>query len=421
MLLAVLSCLFGLSALSTSAADSGTALFTEHLTDCNLTLVAQDEATLRQLVFPARLGCREIDSWLGWKSHHQLLLTVELEAGAADATSRQALPSDGMRVRCPANASFKEFFHFLLDACVRRTATEMTGKRQTVCRSGHWLAAAFCQKIIHDGKGISSLYLPDYRPVRFLAEHGRYADFVKLTDNPVPAGETPLFQLYCLDCDLLTRIIERHGGDRQTFFRRVFAMENQGRSPAEALAFLLQEKVPAGLAFQNWFELCLRQESNQGRRVNETETVQNQLEKLMTLPVLDAGGSQAIRQIPLEDLPRQLEDYKADTAAMTRLQNELLRLRRDAPPLLQPPLDTFVRAVENLKSGRTAHFTALVKQGRKEFAAAVARQKQVEALLKDSEEQRDSETQELLDIAYRYSRLREELTLPILTDSPQEN
>ena len=413
---ALLAVLFVLLAPTLPAADDGDGLASEHLTDCNLTLRATVEATLRQLVFPARLGCREIDSWLGWKSRHQVPLTFELRDDSAGSGQAE---THGLLASCPANATFTEFFHGLLAACVRRTATEMLGKRSIVCRSDYWLAAAFCRKIIHDGKGLSNLYLPDYRPVRFQTAHGQYAEFAKLTDTPLPVSETALFRLYCLDCDLLTRIIERHGGDRQTFFRRVFEMENQGRQPSEALTFLLQEKVPAWQSFQHWFEQNLRQESRQGRRINETETVQQQLEKLLTLTVLDAGGSQATRRIPLEDLPRQLSDYKTDTAAMTRLQNELLLLRRDAPPLLQAPLDTFVRSVEVLKSGRTAHFVALIKQGRKEFAEAVARQKQIEDLLKDADASGNSEIQEILDIVDRYTRLREDVGKHVLAGENQ--
>ncbi|MBP1582379.1 MAG: hypothetical protein J6866_00355, partial [Victivallales bacterium] len=173
------------------ATDDGDGLASEHLTDCNLTLRAPDEATLRQLVFPARLGCREIDSWLGWKSRHQVPLTFELRDDSAGSGQAE---THGLLASCPANATFTEFFHGLLAACVRRTATEMLGKRSIVCRSDYWLAAAFCRKIIHDGKGLSNLYLPDYRPVRFQTEHGQYAEFAKLTDNPLPVSETALFR-----------------------------------------------------------------------------------------------------------------------------------------------------------------------------------------------------------------------------------
>ena len=78
--------------------------------------------------------------------------------------------------------------------------------------------------------------------------------------------------------------------------------------------------------------------------------------ELETVPMVGGSGPEALKRVRLEDMPKILEDYKADTRAFLRLEQRFKDLQLDAPFWLQPSLDQYIEALQLLREGKMRRF-----------------------------------------------------------------
>ena len=131
---------------------------------------------------------------------------------------------------------------------LRRTRELFPGSSAEI-PSANWLAAAICNRVFYDGKGIRTFYSPDFRIARSQFMAGHFPRIDLLLSQPLPPADNPLFRLYLMHCDLLASALENQP-DANVFFRKLFELENFGRSSSDAFEFLLRPTWPAAECIQ---------------------------------------------------------------------------------------------------------------------------------------------------------------------------
>lgn len=295
----------------------------------------------------------------------------------------------------------------LLKALIMRRAREKHAAPLATLPAAHWLAAALSNRIFVDGKGIRSVYAPDFRMAHALYGQGHFPSLEQLLTRPADPEHLPFFRLYMLHADLLVRILENLS-PAQPLIPRQLEMEAYGRPPLAALEFLLRQ---AGVDFQNiqhWYERAVLLESARHRQRNATEAVVAQLQELTTVTLLEAGSPDGIRRIPITEIPRIIDDYRLNARLLEQTQKKIQELRLNAPVLLQDPLALYLGALEQLKANNVRRFKKQFAAAEKNFAAAMRRQQQVEHLLDRIERERAPLLDNydiFFDVIERYDRL----------------
>lgn len=307
----------------------------------------------------------------------------------------------------------------ILEELIMRRVCEKREKNLATLPAVHWLAAALCNRIYIDGKGIRSIYNPDYRIAHTLYNNAHFPQLKNLLTMPVTAEHIPFFRLYMQHCDLLTRILENLSTTNSLISQQL-EMEAYGREPLPTLEFLLRQ---AGIEFQNiqyWYEHAVLQESARYRQRNEAEAVATQLRDLTTVTLLEAGSTEAIRHVPITDIPRLIEDYRMNARMLEQTQKKIQELRLNAPIILHEALTLYLDALELLKKNKIRRFKKQFAEAEQAFVAAMQRQKQIEILLDRIERERKpplENFQIFFDVLKRYDSL---FPCPGLPTTPAE-
>lgn len=371
---------------------------------------AADEA--RSFLLLAAACSREVDRLLRPAAAPQQLLSFQLGENRPDTLPANTIFLDRRRpsaVLCS----------LVLKELIMRRVREKHKPPLATLPAAQWLAAAISNRIFVDGKGILSVYTPDYRIAHALYSQGLFPQLPHLLTRPADADHLPFFRLYMLHADLLVRILENLSPVKPLIPQQL-EMEAYGREPQAALEFLLRQ---AGVDFHNiqhWYEHAILQESARHRQRNATEAVRAQLQELTTVTLLEAGSPDGIRRIPITEIPRIIEDYRLNTRMLEQTQKKIQELRLNAPILLQDPIALYLDALEHLKKNNVRRCKKQFAKAEKAFTAAMQRQKQIERLLDRTERERTPPLDQFdlfIDVIRRYDRL---FPCPGLTPSPAE-
>lgn len=381
-------------------------IFSETVTTLNLRIRTSSLQDTKNLSQAAELFAREIDRTLHFSGIPQTRLQLTIlrpDEHTPDADSDLCFPFD--------SSSIEISYGLIRKMILRRTRENFSGSGADI-PSADWLAAAICNRVFYDGKGIRTFYSPDFRVARSQFMNGHFPRIDRLLAQPLAPADDPLFRLYLLHCDLLASALENQP-EANVFLQKLFELERYGRSTVESFEFLLRPNWSAAETLQSWYEKKVLAESGRGWQLNEADNTLSELQELLNIPVLEAGGRTAVKRLPLEKIPKLLEDYKLNALALNLMQNRILLLAKNAPLLLRPPLQQFSKALASLQAGKNSRFRKEFRKARKEFDAAMKRQNRIAELLQQS----DSNRTPLLDpfepylrIAEKYRNLRNELS-----------
>jgi hypothetical protein len=253
--------------------------------------------------------------------------------------------------------------------------------------SAEWMAAALTLRELNVDRNRLGRVPVDYEPVRVGFRHGVFPILKRLLTDPVPADKPMLYRFYATHCDVFVAAVESVTGLRANPFRQMLDLERHDRPTMVALEFVLQPCFKEGENPQTWYQRVAPLVSRKGRRRSRGDEVQERLEELTSVPTLAmGGGADRIKRVPIEELPRRLEDYRLDAAAIARIYAQVFELYKDAPVLLQDPLMAHMVAFDSLRNGKIRRFKRELRKARKQFAEALERQRGVEALLDGMEE-----------------------------------
>jgi hypothetical protein len=310
----------------------------------------------------------------------------------------------------------------LMQTLVLRRAQEMGYKVPAEAAVLRWLAAALTNRMVMGGRGVRGIYELDYQVAnqQFVRRHFPRVDELMLSRLSPDFSE--LFQLHMLHCDLLAACFEFLPATTGRIFRQLLELTAQGRPLVEAASYLLESYQPGVLSLQAWYERQVLVVCDRGIRHQSLEMIIDCVELLESVQMVHAGqGPEPLRRVRLDELPDALKDLKLDVTAIGRLQMRFHDLKKDAPVLLQPALDSYSEALGRLGNGDIARFRHEFRVARREFAEAVARQRRVAAAVDEAEREHLTVADRFgsyLRVQERYEQLRAQL-LPDWYDAVQ--
>ena len=276
-----------------------------------------------------------------------------------------------------------------------RAAFHKRGKVSSL-PSAQWMAAALASHELSTGRQMPGTKPADYESIRTGFRNGVFPLVERLLTKPVPASSPILYLFYALHCELLATSIRSAPFPKETPFRRILELEAHGRSTVAATDFVVRPFFAEGETLQGWYERTAPAVSRRGSRLSPVDEVVQRLRKLTTVNSISLnGGAQKIKRIPIEDLPEKLADYRINPDAIARIHKRIFELVQDAPVLLREPLAAYMNAFGLLGKGKKRAFLRAIRRARKDFDAAVERQRAIGALLDRIEEDYSSPTQQL--------------------------
>lgn len=241
-----------------------------------------------------------------------------------------------------------------------------------------WLAAAAAGRVIYARWDVLGQPMPDYQPLRHMFSRGAFPKVEALLMLPVAPTRAEFYQLYSLHCQLLLEAIRAEDEDPGRHLGRVLAMTARGRTAAAAVEFVLHDCFEAGEGLQAWYERRVVLVSRRGRRAASLADVKDRLHELETVPiVMPNRGAFGCVRVPIDELPETLKNYAKDTALMKGILYRCFELSKDAPEWLKDPILQYFHAFELLEKGKMFTFKRRLRQARKAFHAALARQKKL--------------------------------------------
>jgi hypothetical protein len=244
-----------------------------------------------------------------------------------------------------------------------------------------WLAAAVTHRVLTSpapGSSVRAELVP------FTLATGVPRPSVKrLLETPPPAPQGPLFALYARYCDLLVGVLERGARGQAARLPRIFALQAAGRAPWPAMELVLAGQLPPGDDAQSWFERESQALARAQQRMARTDDVCARLAQLQRVAAVVTGphGSVATHDVTLDQIAAGDAPFELRPEEIDALYRGLFLLLRDAPPLLQPPLQRHLQAVEALSKGQRRTFRRHLGAATAEFAEALVRQRRLEAYL----------------------------------------
>ncbi len=395
--------------LSTLAGARGvaSAKFTETLSSYAVRVRSDSLQDTKNLALLVSLLARETDRMLHFTGSPQQNLTIHLLE-----KPEPELPEPENLFLSRQDQPIQIFF-VLSKALIQRRIRDFLPRGSLNLESSDWLAGALCNRVYYDGLGIRTFFTSDYRVARKQFLQGYFPQIELLLSRPMPAEEGPLFRIYLLHCDLLVRAIENSRLTPAVFFRRLFELESFGRTDYEACEFLLQPEWQSGdNSLQDWYARNVLQESGKGWQRAESAEIIEQLQELITVPVLQAGSKNAVKRVSLDQMPKILADYRLNTTALTVLQNKLLKLQIAAPPLLQEPIKLYNEALTLLKNQKIRSFRKKFREAQLSFQAAQVRQEEIIAQLERQEKELHPALQNFalfLQVEEKYEGIRRRL------------
>jgi hypothetical protein len=349
----------------------------------------------------------DVEELTGTPSDPPRVLRIRV-ADTAGATAAKAEPFL-VEVR-PAD-SMEMASHRLLRELLLRRFAPPGDAHPPLLPSTEWLAAALTNRVLYGNRERYGQFLPDYEPARYAFQRGAFPDVSLLVMQPVPAEHTVLYRLYALHCDLLALALTESAG--LAAVQRVLELEARGRAPLEAITFIVQDALHVGETLQAWYQRTAVEVSRRGRRPSDTVSSAERFEALVTVPVV-APGERDFRgnRQPLEEVPESLAALRRDRAAVATLQRQLFEIVKDAPFLLQLPMGHYAAALRELPTHSERSTRGALRKARKEFDAALARQRRLDEYL-DEQERRHLPTAKRLafplEVVGRYARAQRAL------------
>ena len=273
----------------------------------------------------------------------------------------------------------------ILQGLLMRQLRERLGlKRGPAPCSVKFLAAALANRIVYDGKGTKGFYQKDYRIPRWQFSTGAYPDVARLLTEAPPANSRLLFRLYLVHCDLLFSFLQSNRNSRTpAFLLEWWRLEcKEGLTTTEALGRLLgvpQDKL------QEWYVANVPSHARQGMIPDSAMSISARLQKLLTISVLEMGGTQTMRTVPIEELPAILKNRPLDLVTLNSVQMDLVHLKLSSPLIYHETLDLYIAALDALRQNDIKDFQKRFTNAKKALENADALQQRITKMLDEAE------------------------------------
>ena len=383
---------------------------------------ATTEARSRAVgIFVSRCSER-IDKLLGFSGQPQKTLSV-VETVSGDEEEEEERNSY-TRVRFRPDMNNLEVVHSIVYALIMRREQELpkaageeepppsawNRKRETP--TTNWLAAGIAHRILVEEMGGVGLMAKDYEIARNQYSLREFPSIDMLVSGGIDADFRPLFELFMLHSDLLLLSLETLRRGQPDLFTTMLLGERAGRDPLVVFDELLGKYYPDGKGRQEFYEHRVSVISLQRHRGGGAEMIAERVAELETVPLVGGSGPDALKRVRLEEIPKILEDYKADTRAFLRLEQRFKDLQMDAPYLLQDSLGLYIDALQLLREGKMRRFEREFKKAREAFLKALTKQRTLDAMLEEYERKMTSVNARLddfMEIIQRYHRIADSL------------
>ena len=355
--------------------------FHQYLPNEKLDVFGKVETDVINLTLLTRLCAHEVDTLFGDQrqpEHRLNFFAMDISFSESDFKSWDV----PLRTADPLEVSVVKILRGLL----LRQLRERLGLRKIAPPpSIQFLAAALANRIVHDGKGTTGRYRKDYRIPRRQLATGHCPDLTQLLTEVPPSQSRLLFRIYLVHSDLLLNCLEHEYGRKfPQFLRDWWRLECQEQlGTAEALARVLG--IPPK-QLQQWYAGQVTTVLVRGGAPGEvSEDVIEQLQKLLTISVMDLGGTETVRSVHLEDLPKLLKNRPPDVSTLGDVQSDLMQLKFSASPIFHEALDQYIAAVDALRQNDVKLFRKRYRLAKKTFEQAVKLQVTASTLLDEAE------------------------------------
>ena len=396
--------------------------YTEVIQSGRIRVKATTEGRSRAVgVFVSRCSER-VDKLLGLSGQPQKTLTIQ-EAISGDEEEEEE-KNNPLRVRFRPDMNNVEVVHSIVYALIMRREMELpkeddeadpppslwNRKRETP--TANWLAAGITHRILVEEMGGVGLMSKDYEIARNQYSLREFPSIDMLVGGGIDVEFRPLFELFMLHADLLLLSLETLRRGQSDLFVLMLQGERSGRDPLVVFDELFGKFYPEGKGRQEFYEHRVSVVSLQRHRGGGAEMIAERVAELETVPSVGGSGPDALKRVRLEEIPKLLEDYKADTRAFMRLEQRFKDLQMDAPYLLRDSLGRYVDALQLLREGKLRRFEKEFKKAREAFLKALMKQRSLDALLEEYERKLTSVNARLddfMEIIQRYHRIADGL------------
>ena len=396
--------------------------YTEVIQSGRIRVKATTEGRSRAVgVFVSRCSER-VDKLLGLSGQPQKTLTIQ-EAISGDEEEEEER-NNPLRVRFRPDMNNVEVVHSIVYALIMRREMELpkeddeadpppslwNRKRETP--TANWLAAGITHRILVEEMGGVGLMSKDYEIARNQYSLREFPGIDMLVGGGIDVEFRPLFELFMLHADLLLLSLETLRRGQSDLFVLMLQGERSGRDPLVVFDELFGKFYPEGKGRQEFYEHRVSVVSLQRHRGGGAEMIAERVAELETVPSVGGSGPDALKRVRLEEIPKLLEDYKADTRAFMRLEQRFKDLQMDAPYLLRDSLGRYVDALQLLREGKLRRFEKEFKKAREAFLKALMKQRSLDALLEEYERKLTSVNARLddfMEIIQRYHRIADGL------------
>lgn len=345
-----------------------------------LDIFGKVEADVSNLAMLTRLCAHEVDAFFGdgRRPEHRLnfyamdISFLESDFKSWDVPLRTAAPLEASVVR-------------ILQGLLLRQLRERLGiKRAAAPASVAFLAAALANRIVYDGKGTKGLYRKDYRIPRRQFASGTYPDLTRLLTEPPPSESRLLYRLYLVHCDLLLSCLQGlHSQKMLPLVLEWWRLECKER--LETTTALAQAMGIPKDKLQEWYVTNAASYVKKSITPESAEDIASRLHRILTIPVVEMGGDEPLRTVPLEKLPEILKNRPLDLYALDSVQKDLLQLKLGSPPIYHDAIDLYIMAVNVLRQNDLKAFRKRFAEAQKSFGQATRLQQRVTALLNEAE------------------------------------
>ncbi|MBR5023737.1 MAG: hypothetical protein IKX48_01625 [Victivallales bacterium] len=372
-------------------------------------------------VFVSRCSER-IDKLLGFSGQPQKTLSV-VETVSGDEEEEEEKASY-TRVRFRPDMNNVEVVHSIVYALIMRREQELpkeageeepqssSWNRKRETPTTNWLSAGIAHRILVEEMGGVGLMSKDYEIARNQYSLREFPSIDMLVGGGIDADFRPLFELFMLHSDLLLLSLETLRRGQSDLFVTMLRAERAGRDPLTFFDELLGKYYPEGKGRQEFYEHRVSVISLQRHRGGGAEMIAERVAELETVPLVGGSGPDALKRVRLEEIPKILEDYKADTRAFLRLEQRFKDLQMDAPYLLQDSLGLYIDALQLLREGKMRRFEKEFKKAREAFLKALTKQRTLDSMLEEYERKMTSVNARLddfMEIIQRYHRIADSL------------
>ena len=396
--------------------------YTEVIQSGRIRVKAMTEGRSRAVgVFVSRCSER-VDKLLGLGGQPQKTLTIQ-EAISGDEEEEEER-NNPLRVRFRPDMNNVEVVHSIVYALIIRREMELpkekdeeepqpslwNRKRETP--AANWLAAGITHRILVEEMGGVGLMSKDYEIARNQYSLREFPGIDMLVGGGIDVEFRPLFELFMIHADLLLLSLETLRHSQPELFVSMLRGERSGRDPLVVFDEQLGKFYPEGKGRQEFYEHRVAIISLQRHRGGGAEMIAERVAELETVPSVGGSGPDALKRVRLEEIPKLLEDYKADTRAFMRLEQRFKDLQMDAPYLLRDSLGRYVEALQLLREGKLRRFGKEFKKAREAFLKALTKQRELDAYLDEYERRSTSVNARLddfMEIIQRYQRIADSL------------